>query len=59
MFRHSYHRNGFMATPARGTQGVRLHIVWKDCFVKSPECSNCEQWVMYSANSERPVKRIL
>ena len=23
-----YHHNGFMATPALGTQEVRLHIVW-------------------------------
>ena len=25
---HGYHHNGFMATPALGTQEVRLHIVW-------------------------------
>ena len=24
--------------------------------MKSPECSNCEQWAMHSANSERPTK---
>ena len=24
-----------------------------DCIVKSPECSNCEQWAMHSAKSER------
>ena len=24
---HGYHHNGFMATPALGTQDVRLHIV--------------------------------
>ena len=23
--------------------------------MKSPECSNCEQWAMHSANSERPT----
>ena len=48
-----YHHNGFMVTPALGTQDVCLHIVWKDCIVESPECSNCEQWAMHSANSER------
>ena len=31
---HGYHHNGFMATPALGTQEVCLHIVWKDCIVK-------------------------
>ena len=25
---HGYHHNGFMETPALGTQEVRLHIVW-------------------------------
>ena len=25
---HGYHHNGFVATPALGTQEVRLHIVW-------------------------------
>ena len=25
---HGYHHNGFMETPALGTQDVRLHIVW-------------------------------
>ena len=30
-----------------------------DCIVKSPECSTCEQWAMYSANSERPTKGAL
>ena len=25
---HGYHHNGFMATPALGTQEVHLHIVW-------------------------------
>ena len=24
---HGYHHNGFMATPALGTQEIRLHIV--------------------------------
>ena len=24
--------------------------------MKSPECSNCEQWAIHSANSERPTK---
>ena len=33
---HSYHHNGFMATPTLGTQDVHLHTVWKDCIVKSP-----------------------
>ena len=34
---HGYHHNGFMATPALGTQDVRLHIVGKDCIVESPQ----------------------
>ena len=25
---HGYHHNGFMETPALGTQEVRLYIVW-------------------------------
>ena len=25
---HGYHHSGSMATPALGTQDVRLHIVW-------------------------------
>ena len=25
---HGYHHNGFMATPALGTQEVRLYIIW-------------------------------
>ena len=29
MFPHGYHHNGFMATPALGTQDVRLNIVLK------------------------------
>ena len=39
---HGYHHNGFMATPALGTQESTFkHCL--DCIVKSPECSNCEQ----------------
>ena len=53
---HGYHHNGFMASPALGTQDVRLHIVWKDCIVESPVCSNCEQSAMHDANSERPAR---
>ena len=30
---NGYHHSGFMATPALGTQDVRLHIVGKDCIV--------------------------
>ena len=30
---HGYHHNGFMATPALGTQDVRLHIAGEDCIM--------------------------
>ena len=30
---HGYHHNGFMATPALGTQEVSLHIVWTVIYV--------------------------
>ena len=36
MCHHGYHHNGFMTSPALGTQEVRLHIAWKDCIVESP-----------------------
>ena len=49
---YGYHHSGSMATPALGTRDVRLHIVGKDCIMESPECSNCKQWAMQSANSE-------
>ena len=35
---------------------IYIYIILKDCIVKSPECSNCEQWAMHSANSERPKR---
>ena len=58
MCSHGYHYNGFMATPALGDRRSTLtHCV--DCIVKSPECSNCVQSAMHSANSERPAKRAL
>ena len=50
---HGYHHNGFMETPALGTQEVRLHIVWIALW--SHQSANCEQWAMHSANSERPT----
>ena len=37
-------------------QNVRLHIVRKDWIVESSECSNCKQWAMHCANSERPTR---
>ena len=42
-----YHHNGFMATPELGHRmyDYTLNIMGKDCIVKSPECSNCQQWV--------------
>ena len=43
-----------MATPALGIHGMCVYTLFQDCIVKSPECSNCEQWAMHSANSERP-----
>ena len=55
---HGYHHSGSMATPALGDTGCAFtHCL--DCIVKSPECSNCEQWAMHSANSERPSKGAL
>ena len=54
-----YHHNGFMATLSLWTQDVCLHIAQKDCIVKSPECSKCDQWAMYSVNSERRAKEAL
>ena len=48
---HGYHYNGFMATPALGTQEVRLHIVWTALWShQSRQTVNSEQWIVQKVN---------
>ena len=51
-----YHHNDIMAARELGhtMYGYTLY----DCIVESPECSNCEQWAMHNANSERLSERL-
>ena len=49
-----YHHNGFMATPALGTQEVRLHIVWTALWShQSAQTVNSEQCIVQNVNVQR------
>ena len=51
---HGYHHNGFMATPALGTQEVRLHIVWTALWShQSAQTVNSEQCIVQKVNVPR------
>ena len=51
---HGYHHNGFMATPALGTQEVRLHIVWTGLWShQSAQTVNSEQCIVQKVNVPR------
>ena len=51
---NGYHHNGFMATPALGTQEVRLHIVWTALWShQSAQTVNSEQCIVQKVNVPR------
>ena len=52
MFPHGYHHNGFMETPALGTQEVLLHIVWIALWShQSAQTANSGQCIVQIVNT--------